>query len=113
MPYFFFEDVFTLQESQHCLALAWLSDSLFAFICFEPLDSTLAISFSLVILSFKFEELSSWFVELLLSGSFDYHMYQVLAVHQCYFQCQTCHHLATELNQVLELHSPRADLSPL
>ena len=40
---------FTLQESQHCLDLAWVSDSLLAFICFEPLDSTLAISFSLTL----------------------------------------------------------------
>ena len=57
MPHFFFEDVFPLQELHHCLDLAWMSDSLLVLICFEPFDYTLAISFSLVILSFKFEEL--------------------------------------------------------
>ena len=57
-----------LQESQHCFDLARMPDSLFAWICFEPLGSTLVISFCLMILSFKFEELSSWFVELLPLG---------------------------------------------
>ena len=54
MPHFSLKMFFLYKSCIIVLDLEWMSDSLLALICFEPFDYTLAISFSLVILSFKF-----------------------------------------------------------